>query len=141
MLGDGEPDITAVKIHLGIYRNRPDVKCVMHCHMPYATAVTCLENPELEMVHQNSARFYNKIAYDKGYNGLATADEEGDRLAKELGDKPVLFMGNHGVLVAASTIYEAFDTIYYIERACLYQVSKVHHIFQHPLPCIKRHSL
>ena len=94
--------------------------------MPYATAVACLENPVVEMLHQNSARFYNKIAYDKGYNGLATADEEGDRLAEVLGNKLVLFMGNHGVLVAASTIYEAFDSIYYIERACLYQVSIEH---------------
>ncbi|EDV21804.1 expressed hypothetical protein [Trichoplax adhaerens] len=120
--GDGEADITAMKIHFGIYRARSDVKCVMHCHMPYATSVACLEKPVLEMIHQNSARFYNRFAFDLGYTGLATADEEGDRLARVLGDKTILFMGNHGVLVAASTIHEAFDTIYYVERACMYQV-------------------
>jgi ribulose-5-phosphate 4-epimerase/fuculose-1-phosphate aldolase len=49
---------------------------------------------------------------------MALSDDEGDRLARALGDKTVLMMGNHGVLVAGASIAEAFDEMYYFERAC-----------------------
>ena len=55
--------------------------------------------------------------------GFAYAVTEGRRLAKKLGDKQVLFMCNHGILVAAPSVAVAFDALYYVERACMYQVS------------------
>jgi ribulose-5-phosphate 4-epimerase/fuculose-1-phosphate aldolase len=90
----------------------------MHTHMPYATALSVLEDTGLEPVDQNALRFYGDVAYDSGYAGLALARDEGERLASELGDKRVLFMSNHGVLVAGETIAEAFNDLYYLERAC-----------------------
>ena len=74
------------------------------------------------MCHQNSCRFYNCIAYDRDYSGLSHDDEEGMRTGRQLGDKSVLFMCNHGVLVVAETAAKAFDDIYYLERACMTQV-------------------
>jgi len=74
------------------------------------------------MCHQNSCRFYNCIAYDRDYSGLSQDDEEGMRIGRQLGDKSVLFMCNHGVLVVAETAAKAFDDIYYLERACMTQV-------------------
>ena len=62
------------------------------------------------------------IAYDDEYNGLVVDDAEGDRLARVLGDKRVLFLANHGVLVVGETVAEAFDALYYLERACRLQV-------------------
>ena len=94
----------------------------MHTHMPYATALSLLEDTGLEPVEQNALRFYGDVAYDDGYAGLAFAEEEGDRLASALGDKRVLFMSNHGVLVIGETIAEAFNDLYYLERACQVQV-------------------
>lgn len=74
------------------------------------------------MYHQNSCLFYNRIAYDREYSGLSTDDEEGTRTAKQLGDKSVLFMCNHGVLVVAPNAAKAVDDVYYLERACMTQV-------------------
>lgn len=74
------------------------------------------------MYHQNSCLFYNRIAYDRGYSGLSTDDEEGMRTAKQLGEKSVLFMCNHGVLVVAPNAARAIDDVYYLERACMTQV-------------------
>ena len=74
------------------------------------------------MCHQNSCRFYNCIAYDRDYSGHSHDDEEGMRIGRQLGDKSVLFMCNHGVLVVAETAAKAFDDIYYLERACMTQV-------------------
>lgn len=74
------------------------------------------------MYHQNSCLFYNRIAYDRDYSGLSTDDEEGMRIAKQLGDKSVLFMCNHGILVVAPNAARAFDDVYYLERASMTQV-------------------
>ena len=74
------------------------------------------------MYHQNSCLFYNRIAYDRDYSGLSTDDEEGIRIAKQLGDKSVLFMCNHGILVVAPNAARAFDDVYYLERASMTQV-------------------
>lgn len=75
------------------------------------------------MYHQNSCLFYNRIAYDRDYSGLSTDDEEGMRTAKQLGEKSVLFMCNHGVLVVAPNAARAIDDMYYLERACMTQVT------------------
>ena len=72
-----------------------------HTHTPYATALGCLENPRLEMVHQNSCRFLGRCAWDTGYQP-ATMIEEGERLGQVLGDKDILFMCHHGTLVSQS---------------------------------------
>ncbi|KFM81080.1 Adducin-related protein, partial [Stegodyphus mimosarum] len=120
--GNGEPEITALCIHRGIYSQCPNVKCVMHTHMPYATALTCLHNPEVLMIHQNSARFHNRIAYDTSYGGLGDSFLEGKRLAQVIGNKDVLFMCNHGVMTVAQSIAIAFDNMYYLERAAMIQV-------------------
>jgi ribulose-5-phosphate 4-epimerase/fuculose-1-phosphate aldolase len=90
--------------------------------MPHATALTLLEPGRLEMVEQNALRFADDIAYDDSYNGLVVDDAEGDRLARVLGDKRVLFLANHGVIVVGPSVAEAFDLLYYLERACRVQV-------------------
>jgi ribulose-5-phosphate 4-epimerase/fuculose-1-phosphate aldolase len=90
--------------------------------MPYATALTLLEDGRLEMVEQNALRFHDDIAYDDTYNGLVVDDAEGDRLARALGAKRVMFLANHGVIVAGASVAEAFDALYYLERACRLQV-------------------
>src|SRR5438445_13366896 len=89
--------------------------------MPYATTLTLIENGRLEMVEQNALRFHEDIAYDDTYNGLVVDNAEGDRLARVLGRRRVLFLANHGVIVGP-TVAEAFDSLYYLERPCPLQV-------------------
>ena len=74
------------------------------------------------MVEQNALRFHDDIVYDDTYNGLVVDNAEGDRLAQVLGDKRVLFLANHGVIVVGPSVAEAFDLLYYLERACRLQV-------------------
>ena len=63
-----------------------------------------------------------KIAYDDAYDGPAFDPAEGDRLAKMLGDKTILFMANHGVTTVGATVAEAYDRLYYIERVAQVQI-------------------
>ena len=120
--GEGEYEKTAFYIHSRIHVAHPRAACVLHTHMPYATSLTLLENGRLEMVEQNALRFHDDIAYDDEYNGLVVDEAEGDRLALALGAKRVLFLANHGVIVVGPTVAEAFDAMYYLERACRLQV-------------------
>jgi ribulose-5-phosphate 4-epimerase/fuculose-1-phosphate aldolase len=120
--GEGEFEKTAFYIHSRIHLANPRAACVLHTHMPYATSLTLLENGRLEMVEQNALRFHDDIAYDDTYNGLVVDNAEGDRLARVLGSKRVMFLANHGVIVVGPSVAEAFDLLYYLERACRLQV-------------------
>jgi len=120
--GAGPVEDTALHIHAPVHRLSARATCVLHTHMPYATALSMLENPRLEMAVQTALGFYDDIAYDADYNGLALDHREGERMAAVLGQKSVLLLGNHGVLVIGATIPEAFERLYFFERAAQAQI-------------------
>ncbi|MBV8852081.1 MAG: aldolase [Sinobacteraceae bacterium] len=120
--GSGPVEDTARFIHLPVHRLAPQARCALHTHMPYATAMSMLENPRLEMAVQSAVGFYDDISYDAEYNGLAFDASEGERLARSLGTKSVLMMRNHGVLVVGQSPAQAFERLYFLERACQAQV-------------------
>ena len=116
------PDPTAWCIHAAIHKARPHARCILHTHMPYATTLTTLEDSEIRPIDQNSLRFFNRVAYDPAYEGLALSEDEGLRMARALGDKRIMLMANHGVLVVGESVARAFDDLYYLEKACQVQV-------------------
>ena len=63
--------------------------------------------------------FFNRYAIDEDYGGLAF-ESEGKRCAQLMSDPKVkvLIMGNHGILVIGNSVADAFDRMYYFERAC-----------------------
>lgn len=116
--GEGAIEATAFFIHSTIHQARPDAACVLHTHQPFATAIASLRQGRVEPAVQSALRFHGRIAYDDRYNGLVSDAAEGRRIVTVLGDKPVLFLANHGVLCAAPTVAQAFDDLYFLERAC-----------------------
>src|SRR5438105_4676864 len=119
--GRGLVEDTALYIHLSVHRLVPQARCVLHTHMPHATALGMLDDPRLEMAGQNALGFHDDIAY-VDYQGLALDYAEGERLAQALGSKSVLMLRNHGVLVTAGSAAQAFERLYFLERACQAQV-------------------
>ena len=120
--GHHQVEPTAFFIHGAVHRSKPEAKCVLHTHMPYATALTVVQQGRLEWASQTSLKFYNRVAYDESYNGLALDDAEGERMCAQLRDADVLFLANHGVIVTGQTMAQAFDDLYYLERSCMLQV-------------------
>ncbi|XP_074644732.1 putative aldolase class 2 protein CC_1201 [Tubulanus polymorphus] len=121
--GDGIAELAAATIHGGVHSSRPNAHVVLHTHMPYATALTCLKDAKIEMVHQVSLRFFKGVGYDRNYTGFSDHISEGNRLAEVMGThNDVLMMAHHGVIVTGPTIARAVDDLYYLERACMYQV-------------------
>jgi ribulose-5-phosphate 4-epimerase/fuculose-1-phosphate aldolase len=112
------PDASAWCIHGHIHGAVPHARCILHVHPPYATAVAALADPTIRPIEQNTARYFRRIATDLGYGGIADNEEEGRRLVQVLGNMKRVMMGNHGVLVVAATVAEAFDDLFYLERAC-----------------------
>jgi len=123
LAGHGEVEQSAFCIHAPIHRLVPQHACVLHTHMPYASALTRLEEPEILAIGQTEIGFLDKIAYDRDYTGPALDPAEGERLAGIIGpDKQILFMANHGVCVCGGSVAEAYDLLYYLERACQVQL-------------------
>ncbi|RQR52790.1 aldolase [Burkholderia sp. Bp9140] len=120
--GAARPEATAFWIHARIHMLRPDIKALFHTHMPYATSLCMIDADPFDWSLQTSMKFYGRIAIDRDYNGFALSEDEGDRIAKAMGTKAIAFMQNHGVTVGAPTIAEAWDDLYYLERAAETQV-------------------
>lgn len=119
LTGPDAPDRTAWELHSYLHRNVPRAQCILHTHMPYATAWSCLEDPEIIPICQNTARFYGQVAYDRAYGGMFVDPEEPARVAELLGDKDILMLGGHGVMVIGPNVAQAFDLLYHLERACM----------------------
>ncbi|QHJ01052.1 aldolase [Xylophilus rhododendri] len=116
--GEGVPEITAYFIHARVHLRNPRARVAFHTHMPNATALAMLEGDPLVWAGQTALKFYGRTAIDENFNGLALDTAEGDRIASAIGDADVVFMKNHGVMVVGQTIAEAWDDLYYLERAC-----------------------
>ncbi|MGE0058101.1 MAG: aldolase [Dehalococcoidia bacterium] len=122
LAGEGKPEATAFFIHARLHMRHPRAKAAFHTHMPNATALSMLESQPLAWAGQTALKFYTRTAVDEHYNGLALDASEGDRIAAAMGDADILFLKNHGVMVTAPTIAEAWDDLYYLERAAEVQV-------------------
>jgi ribulose-5-phosphate 4-epimerase/fuculose-1-phosphate aldolase len=121
--GEGEIELTAWCIHAPIHRLKPEANVLLHTHMPFATSLTMLQDQRLEPLGQPGGIIGPMICYDEEYTGLAHDPAEGERLAAKMEDgKPILFMAGHGVMVSGRTLADAYDRLYYLERACQVQV-------------------
>lgn len=114
----GAPDPTAWGLHSMVHRHVPHARCVMHAHPVFSTVLASLADSRLPAIDQNTATFFERTVIDEGFGGLAF-EGEGERIAAQLTDpdRLVMVMGNHGVLVLGATVAEAFNRLYYFERA------------------------
>jgi len=108
-------------IHSAIHMARQDLMCVVHTHTAAGMAVAA-QKQGLLPISQHALKFYGHLAYH-GYEGIALDLDERDRLVADLGEHKAMILANHGLLVAGRTIPEAFNNIYYLERACQAQVA------------------
>jgi ribulose-5-phosphate 4-epimerase/fuculose-1-phosphate aldolase len=118
MQTDQAPDASAWSIHGNMHALLPAARVILHLHSTYATVLSTLKDPRILPVDNNTARFYERIAYDKNFAGIASSDEEGRRIVNTLAGKNALMMGNHGITVTGATVSEAFEDLYYLEKAC-----------------------
>ncbi|MEP6942687.1 MAG: class II aldolase/adducin family protein [Betaproteobacteria bacterium] len=119
--GEGVVELSAQCIHAPIHR-LCGVRVVLHTHQPWALALNMLKDNRLLPANQTAAFFHGRVAYDDDYAGTADSLEEGERLAGVIGDKAILFMKNHGVIVTGRNVGQAYKRAYMLERVCRTQV-------------------
>ncbi len=109
-------------IHSAIHAHREDLKCIVHTHTKAGIAVSSQQQGLLP-ISQHALKFYGHLAYHD-YEGIALDLEEQSRLLNDMGPSHrAMILRNHGLLVGGRTIAEAFDHIYFLERACEAQLA------------------
>ena len=107
-------------IHSAIHAARHDALCVIHLHTPDGVAVSMLEEGLLPL-NQTAMLLAGDIAFHE-FEGIAVDLAERERLARDLGDKSIMLLRNHGTLALGASIPEAFASMYFLETACTIQV-------------------
>ena len=107
-------------IHSAIHEKREDAHCIVHLHSNDGVAVASLKDGLLPL-SQTGMLVRSKIAYHD-YEGVALFEEEKERLVKDLGEARLMILRNHGTLALGKNVAEAFTNIYFLEKACSYQV-------------------
>lgn len=106
--------------HSAVHAARPDLVCVIHTHTAAGIAVSAQEEGLLP-ISQHALKFHNRLGYHD-YEGISLDIDERARLAQSLGSHRVMILRNHGLLATGCSIAEAFNQIYFLERACQAQV-------------------
>jgi len=120
--GDTDYSVNAAGyiIHSAVHEAREDAQCVIHTHTQAAIAVSAMEEGLLPL-SQTAMRFHGHVAYHD-YEGPAFNRGEKGRLVEHLGDRNAMILRNHGLLVCAPSVPQAFNLIYWLEQACRIQV-------------------
>jgi ribulose-5-phosphate 4-epimerase/fuculose-1-phosphate aldolase len=120
--GEGEWETSAFLIHRGCHQARPSARAVFHTHMPYATALSLTVGGFDTKLSQNSMLFHGRVTH-LPYGGLVDAAEEGCRFGEVIGDEiTVVMLENHGVMVIGTDVADAWQKLYFFERASQLQV-------------------
>jgi ribulose-5-phosphate 4-epimerase/fuculose-1-phosphate aldolase len=107
-------------IHSAVHAARPEIGCVIHLHTEAGMALAMLEGGLLPL-SQTAMFFQTQLAFH-AYEGIALNLEERERLVRDLGDKSVMILRNHGTLVAAATIGQAYVSMFLLEKAARAQL-------------------
>lgn len=114
LAGDGKVHLEYV-LHTEIYRVRPDIRSVIHTHPPYATALGATD-ATLELLNHDAVLFRDGLAYFDDTAELIVNPAQGASVAAALGDKRVLVMRGHGVIVSGESVPWATYAALTLER-------------------------
>ena len=103
-------------IHGAIHAVREDAHCIMHTH---TTAGMAVATKRAGLRHDNfyGALLIGRAAYHD-FEGISVHVDEQPRLVASLGDKDVLILRNHGLLVVERDIPAALRLMWHLQRAC-----------------------
>lgn len=111
----------AYMIHSAIHAARPDVNCAAHSHSIYGRAFCALGRP-LDIITQDACAFYNDLAVYNSFRGVVLVKEEGENIAKTLGNKKAVLLQNHGLLTVGQTVEATVFWYTSLEKCCRAQL-------------------
>ena len=108
-------------IHSAIHGAREDAQCVLHTHTEAGMGVSALEDG-LIFTNLDAMMFYGDVAYHE-FEGISLDLSERDRLVRDIGDKKVMILRNHGLLTTGRSVAEAWVKMYFLEKVCSAQLT------------------
>eukprot|EP01084_Bolivina_argentea_P199688 341649_1 len=112
----------ATRFHFHVYKKRPDVKCIVHTHPPYTSALA-MTGMKLFISHMDTMAFYDDVQYLSNWPGIPFGDEEGDMISSVLSSNYwSALLAHHGLIVGGRSIEEATYRAYFFERAARMQI-------------------
>ncbi|KAK5127878.1 hypothetical protein LTR85_004995 [Meristemomyces frigidus] len=121
VIGDEPINAAAFAIHSEIHKARPDVHAACHAHSVYGKAFSVFGR-ELDMITQDSLRFYKNHAVYPQFGGVVLDREEGRRIAEHLGDGKAIILQNHGLLTVGETVDAAAFWFLSLDKTCQAQL-------------------
>jgi len=118
--GEVKVNVAGFNIHSAVHMGRPDLHCVIHAHSPAGIAVSAQKDGLLPL-SQHAMMFYEAVGYHD-YESFASRLDERERIKEDLGNLDVMFLRNHGTLVCAPTVGQAYFKAHHLERACQAQL-------------------
>ncbi|MBL4639932.1 MAG: class II aldolase/adducin family protein, partial [Kordiimonadaceae bacterium] len=114
------PNAAGFVIHSTIHEASDDANCIIHLHTDYGVAASN-QKSGITPLCQSSIPALASLAYHD-YEGFAVNDGEKERLVSDLGNKKALMLRNHGTLTIGASVAQAFEFMYFLEKACKLQV-------------------
>ena len=112
--GDRHPSSEG-KMHLEVYRGRPDVNAVVHAHPPVSTAfAVCRRGLETPYLSELVAGL-GQVPCTPSFAMLST-EEVPQSVRPYLADHNALLLANHGALAWGGDLWEAFDRLETVEH-------------------------
>lgn len=111
----------ANRFHTWIYKEHPDVNCIIHTHPTHVAALSMLQMP-LTIAQMDTCGLYEDCAFLSDWPGVPVGNEEGVIISKSLGKNRAVLLAHHGQLVVGKTIEEACNLAILIERAAQLQL-------------------
>ncbi|EME84826.1 uncharacterized protein MYCFIDRAFT_41921 [Pseudocercospora fijiensis CIRAD86] len=117
VIGEQPINAAAFAIHSEIHKARPNVHAACHAHSVYGKAFSVFGR-ELDMITQDSLRFYKDHAVYPQFGGVVLDREEGRRIASHLGDGKAIILQNHGLLTVGETVDAAAFWFISLDKTC-----------------------
>jgi len=105
-----------ILVHLQILKNRPDIRCVIHCHPPHATAFAISGRALPKCVHPEQEVFLGEVPVAP-YETPGT-QKVANTLNPYIKDFNVFLLASHGAVAAGRGILDAYWKTEIVEAYC-----------------------
>lgn len=120
LLSSGLKTSMETAMHLEIYKQRPDVKAIVHAHPPKATAWAC-SHDDLENNLCGEARYFLGEIARTPYHLMGTK-ELANAVAKHIEESNAILLDNHGALCVGESLFQAYDRMEVLENLAALQI-------------------
>ncbi len=103
-----------VKMHIDVYKERPDIHAVVHAHPPFATSFAVAGIPLDKCVLPEAIIVIGAVPIAK--YGLPSTDELPDNIRPHIKNNDVILLENHGALTLGADLLTAYHRMETLEH-------------------------